>query len=69
MAHIDDFLREIEQNIQNKEKINASNIHTFANLYARNCIKNVIVIAKLNLFIIDNKIKLYTFNARFIIET
>ena len=60
MAHIDDFLHEIEQKIQNKEKINASDIHRFANIYAHNCIKDVTVIAKLNLFIIDNKIKLNT---------
>ena len=60
MAHIDDFLREIEQKIQNKEKINARYIHIFANLYAHNCITDAIVIAKLNLFIIDNKIKLNT---------
>ena len=53
MVHIDDFLREIEQKIQNKEKINTRDIHIFANLYAHNCITDATVIAKLNLFIID----------------
>jgi hypothetical protein len=60
MTYIDDFLRKIEQKIQNNEKINTSDIHTFANMYAHNCLKDVTIIAKLNLFVIDNKIKLIT---------
>ena len=58
MSSLDIFLQKIEKNILEGGKIGMCDVQTFANILAYNCLKDYTVVAKINLFLIDNKIDL-----------